>query len=286
MHSWSLMKRKGEFFESFEPDHEVRLRYICEHLVENTQPMGYLEYLNSVNLPVVSINYFKTAEVALDADQALSACSICAAKFVLGKNDVCPGCSARARHRQVVDALNRVESPFVGKRVLACFANAIEKFAILRGAREIKNFDVRPVAEVDFQMDIQNMDDIPSESFDAFIALHVLNHVRDDKKALQEIFRVLVPGGTALITVPYREGVPTAATSDILEHYGADSFEKYGVGSYRRYGLGDVMELFGQDFDLTALSGFDSVTNSAMKVFLLKKPMMDLKIPLVLLNNK
>src|SRR5262249_41444785 len=41
-----------------------------------------------------------------------------------------------------------------------------------------------------------------SESFDFVLATDVIEHVRDDVAALEEICRVLRPGGYALITVP------------------------------------------------------------------------------------
>jgi SAM-dependent methyltransferase len=271
MHSWSLLKKTGDIFDTFAPEHEDRLRYICEHLSEHTEVKGYSEYLNGANIPRVTVNYSGHKEAVLDAGQSLASCNICKARFVLGKNDVCPGCGGRARHRQVMDALSRMDNPFAHKQVLACFANSIEKHAILGDAKEILNFDIRPLTEVDIQMDIQNMATISDDSFDGFIALHVLNHVMDDRAALREIRRVLKPGGIALLTVPYRAGERTTKTSDMLEHYGAENYEKYGVGSYRRYGLGDVMELFSEGFELKILPGFDSVTRAEMKIFFLRK---------------
>lgn len=273
MHSWSLLKKTGDHFDTFAPAHEDRLRYICEHLSENTQVMGYSEYLDSADVPPVALNYFRYDAAALDGNQSLSSCNICGARFVMGKNDVCPGCGGRARHRQVADVLSKIDNPFKDQQVLACFANAVEIQSILGQANEVRNFDVRPLQEVDFQMDIQNMDAVSDETFDGFLALHVLNHVKDDGLAIREIFRILKPGGVALLTVPYRAGEPTTLTGDMLEHYGADNYEKYGVGSYRRYGLGDVMELFSNEFNLSVLNGFDPVTRAWMKVFLLKKPL-------------
>lgn len=40
------------------------------------------------------------------------------------------------------------------------------------------------------------------ESFDCIVASEVLEHISDDEKALQELFRVLRPNGTIAITVP------------------------------------------------------------------------------------
>ena len=39
--------------------------------------------------------------------------------------------------------------------------------------------------------------------FDRVIASEILEHIRDDQKAIKEIFRVLKPNGVAVITVPY-----------------------------------------------------------------------------------
>ncbi len=41
-----------------------------------------------------------------------------------------------------------------------------------------------------------------TESFDKVVASEVLEHVLDDKRALEELFRVLKPGGTLAVTVP------------------------------------------------------------------------------------
>jgi ubiquinone/menaquinone biosynthesis C-methylase UbiE len=41
--------------------------------------------------------------------------------------------------------------------------------------------------------------------FDLIICYHVLEHVEDDHKAMQELFRVLKSGGVALLQVPFSE---------------------------------------------------------------------------------
>jgi ubiquinone/menaquinone biosynthesis C-methylase UbiE len=41
--------------------------------------------------------------------------------------------------------------------------------------------------------------------FDRVIASEILEHVRDDQKAIKEIFRVLKPAGVAVITVPHQD---------------------------------------------------------------------------------
>jgi len=41
-----------------------------------------------------------------------------------------------------------------------------------------------------------------ADSFDAIYCSHVLEHIQDDKKALGELFRILKPGGWAVLQVP------------------------------------------------------------------------------------
>lgn len=47
--------------------------------------------------------------------------------------------------------------------------------------------------------------DLPfkDNSFDFIICNHVLEHIPDDTKAMQELYRVLAPSGTAVVQVPY-----------------------------------------------------------------------------------
>lgn len=272
MHSWSLLKKEGEFFSAPEPAHEEKLRFIIEHLKENTEILGYSEYLSNSVFQNGKIVPLESRVVRREAQELVS-CPICSAIFKNPDSDVCPGCGSRARHRQIYDAIAQVGNPFTGRRVLANFANSVEKQFILKGSSELLNFDVRPVGEVDMQMDIQQMSPIKSSDYDGFLAVHVLNHVKDDVLALKEIFRVLKPGGVALLTIPYREDESTTQLTNVTEHYGVQSLEKYGVGSYRRYGLQDAFNLFKTLFDVKVVDGFDSVCKQSMKVFFLTKPM-------------
>ncbi len=45
---------------------------------------------------------------------------------------------------------------------------------------------------------------ILSETFDAIICMHVLEHIQEDRKAIQELYRILKHGGWAGISVPIR----------------------------------------------------------------------------------
>lgn len=51
---------------------------------------------------------------------------------------------------------------------------------------------------------IGDLSDFPIESgqFDLAVMIDVLEHIRDDRRALAELFRVMKPGGVAVLTVP------------------------------------------------------------------------------------
>lgn len=273
MHSWSLLKRNGETFDQPAHDHEERLHQICEHLVQHTNPQGYSEFLATrATAPRAIMEPHACALPAVELASALTTCSICGYGFTAqAAVDTCPGCGARARHRQLRDVLSRMPDPFAGKVVLASYANGVEMRAFLQTARSVLNFDVRPVSEVELQMDVQDMSPVRSASIDVFFSLHVLNHVQDDEQALREVSRVLKPGGVACLTIPYRDRYSTTALDDVTEHYGKDALEKYGVGTFRRYGLSDARTLFGKYFDVETEDGFDPVTGQSMLIFFLRK---------------
>ncbi len=55
---------------------------------------------------------------------------------------------------------------------------------------------------VDLTIDITDMNQVPSKTYDMFICSHVLEHVTDDRKALSELLRILKPGGFGILMVP------------------------------------------------------------------------------------
>jgi SAM-dependent methyltransferase len=84
----------------------------------------------------------------------------------------------------------------------------------------------------------------PDGYFDAVLANHVLEHVRDDRRALTETLRVLRPGGLALLQVPIalrlettREDPSVCTPSDRERVYGQrDHLRLYGRDYPKRLG--------------------------------------------------
>jgi len=82
---------------------------------------------------------------------------------------------------------------------------------------------------VDDKMDITNMELYKDGQFDFFICSHVLEHIPDDIKAMQEIYRVLKKGGRGICMVPInlliQNTIEDPSCTDIAErwkYYGQD----------------------------------------------------------------
>ena len=89
---------------------------------------------------------------------------------------------------------------------------------------------------------------IPCEdaSFDLILCYHILEHINDDHQAMQELYRVLKPGGVCLIQTPFKEGEIYEDSSITLP---ADKEKHFGqwdhVRIYSVDGLKSRLELSG-----------------------------------------
>ena len=107
-----------------------------------------------------------------------------------------------------------------------------------------------------------------SETHDAIICIHVLEHVEDDQRAINELYRVLKPGGWALITVPIDFSRPTyedpavVTPEDRKKHFGEEQH-------YRIYGNDFVDRLTDSGFSVRLDRGEDLPTDVKNKYGLL-----------------
>jgi SAM-dependent methyltransferase len=161
----------------------------------------------------------------------------------------CPGCGALERHRLLFLFLERETDLFERPGALLHIAPEyafLNRFSRLDGLRYVTgDFDS---ALADVQLDVMDLP-FADESFDFLMCNHVLEHVEDDRRALSEINRVLVPGGWAILMCPvdYRRETtledPTIVTPE---------------DRHRAYGQADHARLYGRDYaDRLAEPGFD-----------------------------
>lgn len=115
---------------------------------------------------------------------------------------MCPNCSALERHRVLWLALEKLSKTKDFERLsLLHFAPEPELEGLFR-----RSFGTYATADlyaegVDHQVDLRDLP-FANASFDVVIASHVLEHIKEDDKALKEIRRILRPSGFAVLQVP------------------------------------------------------------------------------------
>jgi len=117
-------------------------------------------------------------------------------------NALCPKCGSLERHRLLWLYLKN-RTNFFQKRLkvldIAPMPFFKEKCEALPNIDYISADIVSPLATV--RMDVQEIP-FPDDQFDCIICYHVLEHLLDDQKAMGELYRVLKPGGWAIIQSP------------------------------------------------------------------------------------
>ena len=115
----------------------------------------------------------------------------------------CPRCNSKARHRRVWLHLERHTSVFTEPTRLLHVA---PKYCTARRLSRIRSIEytsigLDPAPGITRIADLTALPDSDS-SFDAIVCIHVLEHIEDDSAAMAEMWRVLAPGGVAVINVP------------------------------------------------------------------------------------
>lgn len=93
----------------------------------------------------------------------------------------------------------------------------------------------------DLKADICNLP-LESNTFDVVFCNHVLEHVNEDKKAMQELFRVLKPGGYGIFQVPQDlnrtstyEDFKITSPKERQKHFGQyDHVRIYGIDYFEK----------------------------------------------------
>ncbi len=102
-----------------------------------------------------------------------------------------------------------------------------------------------PLAEV--KADICNLP-FDENSFDVILCNHVLEHIPDDTKAIQELYRVMKPGGWGIFQIPQDLNIEKTFTDDSI----TDRKERARI-----FGQYDHVRIYGRDyFDKLRSIGF------------------------------
>ena len=114
----------------------------------------------------------------------------------------CPKCLSHSRHRLMSLYLKNRTNIFSNNLKVLHIA---PEYALYRTLRSSSNLEYIS-ADLDSSLAMVKMDitsiQFEDNTFDVIICSHVLEHVLDDQKAMRELFRVLKPGGWAILQSP------------------------------------------------------------------------------------
>jgi SAM-dependent methyltransferase len=213
-------------------------------------------------------------------------CSICGAgdanSFDLDGRR-CPGCGSLERQRAFAVAYEhhiKAEFDLRGKHVLALSPSASElRFLKACGIAGKTSVDIRPEAKPDIVADICDMKVFGDASQTCVLASYVMPLVYDMGAALDEIRRVLAPGGRFMSVEPTRENGSTIEHADsqtMTSWYGEAAMREYRVGRFRTLGAADYHATLEQRFDVTPILTADPVTGLQQHVYLCRSGRHDL----------
>ncbi len=173
------------------------------------------------------------------------------------KNDYCPVCKSSYRHRIVKLYLDHTGIFSKSIRVLHIAPESQIAFIFS------KKPDIEYIAgDIDperysyytraVKADVTSLQ-FDTDYFDLLLCNHVLEHIPDDKRAMKEIYRVLKPGGSAILQVPisYRlnttiEDLKATTNEERLKKFGHHEHVRiYGPDYFRRIkDAGFMIEIF------------------------------------------
>jgi SAM-dependent methyltransferase len=146
----------------------------------------------------------------------------------------CPQCGSTERHRTLKIFLEQELGDYFKERT-----RAVLDIAPIVRSRELFAFAPVEYASIDLSSPLAQIHGdlcrlcLPDERFDFISCFHVLEHIADEKAALGELFRVMRPGGLALLQVPW-----DPCATETVEY---DAPRESEEGHVRRYGR-DVAE--------------------------------------------
>lgn len=174
-------------------------------------------------------------------------CPICKGEFdkflnfgpLQRSNALCPRCGSLERHRSLWLYLENRTNFFTDKSKVLHFAPEKmlqQKFKTMHNIEYI-SADLNS-SLADLKTDITNIK-CEDNSFDVIFCYHVLEHIPDDRKAMQELLRVMKNTGWAIIMVPIRLDFEK-------------TFEDPNVTTpeerFKIYGQADHVRIYGRDF--------------------------------------
>ena len=157
----------------------------------------------------------------------------------LRQNALCPGTLSLERHRLLWLYLDRKTNFLTDAiRVLHVAPEQVfyKKFKFFSHWDYTTTDLHSPLADVKADICALPFED---STYDFILCNHVLEHIPNDFKAMEELYRVLKPGGTAILQVPLEEGRKNTFEDDSI----TDQQERTRI-----FGQYDHVRVYGQDY--------------------------------------
>jgi len=165
-------------------------------------------------------------------------------------NVLSPSTLSLERHRLLWLYLQNDTDFFTAKKSVLHFA---PEQCFLKHFQKLNNLNYTttdlesPIADV--KADICNLP-FEDNSYDIILCNHVLEHIPDDTKAMQELFRVMKPGGYGIFQIPQDLNRDSTFEDDSI----TDKKERAAI-----FGQYDHVRIYGRDY-------FDKLRNVGFKV--------------------
>ncbi len=222
------------------------IRWILNHI-----PRTLLQRVASWAVPVVGLLYAGRGRE----------CPVCGCRrrkflpygYVTSReNALCPRCLALERHRLIWLWLERETDLTTRPRRMLHIAPEV---ALMRKFKEIysSQSDLYVTADIEsplatLHFDVQQIP-LADEEFDIIICNHLLEHVESDRKALEELYRVMSHGGWGIILSPIDESREVTFEDDSI----TDEAERTRI-----FGQYDHRRIYGRDYaDRLRNAGFE-----------------------------
>ena len=173
-----------------------------------------------------------------------------------GVNVYCPSCFSKNRDRLLIAYFS--ETGIVSKKNVLHFSpeKAITKYLNKVNAA-VTAVDLHPgfykaIAKEITRADATNLQ-FEDYHFDVIIANHILEHIPNDKDAIAQMYRVLKPGGLAILQIPF-----SLLLNDTIE----DRYINDAVQQEKLYGQADHVRIYAkEDFEeRLSHAGFETLT--------------------------